>query len=426
MRLLGSRGRWAVVVTACTVTAAGLVGTSSAAAGSPDNPDSPDRQVRVINGHDAAPGEVPSAVALAVRVDATRIRRCGGTLVAPSLVVTAAHCVVLDGQVIAAASARVTSGLDRQGTDSRASTVAAVAVHPGYQIGATTTPNDLAVVTLAEPLDGVPTTPVAGPAEAAVIAAPGARALTAGWGDTTWGEGVSASWLQVAELYIHPGAKCASRQTYTVAGTTYVGRGSGVDPATMICAAATTSTGALVHPYKGDSGGPLVVTVNGGQRLVGAVSYGSLSEPTVPVAAVYTRLSAFAGWLSSLGVPVTDPPPFEPDPDPTPDPSPSPPADTVAPVVTAFVASGRRGQTIELRYRVKEVSRLTRESVKVKDRYGRVVWTTQTGMGRSDPDTTYYTDYRVPRNATSGKWCVRSTDPAGNRSTWSCAALRVR
>lgn len=401
-------------------------------------------QPRIINGHDAAASEAPSTVAVAARwryeqVGLYGAQFCGGTLVAPAVVVTAAHCMVDDGQLVESSALVVAATTDLRSPTARVVGVRAVAVHPGYPVAADTGPNDVAVLALYEPLTGVPTTPVAGPAEAAELTQAGASVLTAGWGDMTFGQEYFPNWLQATRILIHPTNACASAQSYSFAGATWGGWGSLVKPSAMICAASTDGSGRLVAPFRGDSGGPLLAVDGGQQRLLGAVSFGKIERTPLPYAVIYTRLAAYSDWLTAHGVPVTSggtqpgeppeatpaPTPLPPSPSPSPSQPPAAPADTRAPVVKALPAAGRRGQQVRLRYRVDEDSRRSQETAIVKNRYGRTVWRGQTRMSTANPAVTYFGLYRIPRNATNGKWCIRSVDPSGNRSPWSCAPLTV-
>jgi trypsin len=131
----------------------------------------------VVGGSPAPPGRWPFMVAIVgtYTTDAFRGETCGGTVIAPRRVLTAAHCVAGS----APAELKVIAGrtrLSQPGGHEVA--VTGVAAFPGYVSG--TQFLDAAVLTLAEDA-GVPPVRLATAADAATWA-PGAPAWTAGWG----------------------------------------------------------------------------------------------------------------------------------------------------------------------------------------------------------------------------------------------------
>lgn len=118
------------------------------------------------------------------------------------------------------------------------------------------------------------------------------------------------------------------------------------------------------------------------------------------------------GWSTALGavtVDVTQVPP--------------PPADTTAPSVRALAAHGRRGARVRLAYRVSDDSGPTRETVTVRRR-GRTTYTVKTRLAQGPVRTI---SWRAPRRLPGPfSFCVRAVDAAGNVSSSSCAAIRLR
>lgn len=81
------------------------------------------------------------------------------------------------------------------------------------------------------------------------------------------------------------------------------------DPATMVCAGSTSEP--AIDTCKGDSGGPLAINVNGTWVLAGVTSFGP--EPgcgTVALPSVFTRVTAFLGWLQPGDDSGDGPPPW--------------------------------------------------------------------------------------------------------------------
>jgi secreted trypsin-like serine protease len=149
-----------LVVLAGLVALAGT-GTASASARAAERPRA---RAAVVGGGDVRPGEFPWMVALNVG--------CGGTLVAPDRVLTAAHCV--QDQRVSGLRVYVGARLRAAGTlryDGRSAPVADIAIHPGYRSLSGGAPfDDVALVQLAEPVAGVPVVPLAAAATTACSA----------------------------------------------------------------------------------------------------------------------------------------------------------------------------------------------------------------------------------------------------------------
>lgn len=199
---------------------------------------------------------------------------CGGTLVAPAKVVTAAHCVVALRSVPWLVT--VTAGrtdLTRSG-GTRIS-VRAIWVHPQFRIGllrgTVVNHNDVAVLTLARAA-GQGTLPLVSQGDTASYQA-GTTARILGWGVTSEG-GTGSNVLREAQVPIVSDQDC---------GTAF---GGSYAPAEMTCAGLP---GGGVDSCEFDSGGPLVA----GGHLIGITSWGiGCGRPGSP--GVYTRLSSYA------------------------------------------------------------------------------------------------------------------------------------
>ncbi|MFF0965686.1 S1 family peptidase [Streptomyces sp. NPDC003703] len=196
---------------------------------------------------------------------------CGGTLVAPTKVLTAGHCVQDAGKLSAL---RVIGGRTQvNGTDGTVRRVKSARMDAHY-----TSPglaHDAAVLTLDRAMPYRPI-PVAGPHDAALVAS-GRKALVLGWGRT--GPGVSATRLKQTSLVLSPLTGC---RPYTDEDT---------DPRAMLCGTPERGTAASVCP--GDSGGPLV----SGGKVVGIVSAGNkYCDGQYPVS-VFVRTDSVAAGL---------------------------------------------------------------------------------------------------------------------------------
>ena len=256
---------------------------------------------RVVNGQPAAADQYPFVVAL---IDADRFESegayqaqfCGGSLTTPTTVVTAAHCIVDEksGRVDDASSTLVAFGGNLKAGDVRIIRVSAIAVHPAYDAEMVT--NDVAVLTLSEPVTDVQFVMPMRPSDVSDYVAPGATVTVMGWGNqSTTGSRFPDS-LRLGGLLVFPDASCGRDEPYRINDVTFDGFDSDeADPARMVCAAGVTKSGKVIDACQGDSGGPLVGGDGATLRLVGVVSWGEDCGTKHP--GVYTRISAMTDFL---------------------------------------------------------------------------------------------------------------------------------
>ena len=197
-------------------------------------------QPRIVGGDDASPGQFPYFVALDIG--------CGGTLIAPDVVLTAAHC---DPQYVQV----VTVGAYESGQETFGAvnvTVVDYVIHPDYNY--VTDENDLALLRLEVdvPLDTniqVSLNPkYADPS-------PGQELTVIGMGDLGDGAYLFPEVLQFVEVF-------ASSSEYCIAAY----GASDVNDDVMFCAGVP---GGGKDSCQGDSGGPVVVRNGNSHSLVG-------------------------------------------------------------------------------------------------------------------------------------------------------------
>lgn len=281
----------------------------------------------MVAGRDADPEDWPGMVSIQTVSGKTVYHECGGTLIAPEWVLTAAHCAEdmrVENSGRAAQFARRSDGsLSRQGTvavaiglgdlrdvpSGRVFPVAEIVVHPDYEPGAPERGNDLALLRLAGRAD-LPVMPLDGlGAAAGGLYDDYAEVLAAGYGRTGEGAqgegGVSRSGRQVEagslilqEGYV-PAVKPEACSGMIEAGLAREGlaetlAGVTVDPATQLCAGTGGS-----DACQGDSGGPLVLKTVNGPVQTGVVSWGlGCARPDNP--GVYMKVAAFAPWIGAV------------------------------------------------------------------------------------------------------------------------------
>lgn len=218
---------------------------------------------------------------------------CAGSLITPTWVVTAAHCV--KGKNPSAISARIGSNDSGQGGETPQP--ADVVVNPDYNPDGAG--GDIALVRLAAPA-------VSAPIDLGTATAPGTPTRLLGWGQTcpTPTCGKMPTMLRQLDTQLVEGTSCTAP----------------FDAKSELC---TDSPNLTAGSCYGDSGGPEIVKADDKWQLLGVTSRpGNGSTTCATSASIYTSVPAYSAWITAT---ITPPPAPAPQPTPPPTPAPTPP-----------------------------------------------------------------------------------------------------
>jgi trypsin len=261
----------------------------------------------IIGGAAAQAGSFPS-LAYVVDIQGSYAYQCTGTVVAPSLVLTAGHCVenTRTGARFKPSGYRIVTGaIDPLTPGATVSRVLGVIVYPGF--ARKLDQGDAALLVLSNPVSAPPIA-LATRSEMNRLRA-GSQATMAGWGLTSYAQRLPTETLRSADTVVQGRRWCA------VNAPPFSGKSE-------ICGIAPPSyaTGAC----SGDSGGPLLAQLPGGggpiQFGIAVHVYGQCSthHPSV-----FVKVSAIAAWIHTW-IAAYRSPPVSPSPAPTPSAPPAP------------------------------------------------------------------------------------------------------
>ena len=240
---------------------------------------------RIVGGTVAPSGLAPWQVSLQNQMG----HLCGGSLITPSWVLTAAHCVHGDAPrsvTVMRGSRSLSSGGERRAVER-------FRIHEGFDLSNPV--HDIALIRLAEPfsVSRRETVQLQSAQLERAFGSPGACAVVTGWGRTNSGrrggsrprgrERDIPDRLQAVDLPIVDNRTCAGAW------------GSAAITDRMVCAGYEQGT---KGSCRGDSGGPLVVP--GGATSwtqLGIVSWGPADCGEAEVYGVYTRVAPYIDWI---------------------------------------------------------------------------------------------------------------------------------
>uniref|UniRef100_R4FJ74 SP1-Oct-1 n=1 Tax=Octopus cyanea TaxID=34525 RepID=R4FJ74_OCTCY len=231
---------------------------------------------QIVGGAPANHCEFPSIVHLQIFNQPTdnMLSLCGGTLIDSTHVLTAAHCV--EGYV---KKIRVNIGSNHKwALGPQSTTVSDIVTHEGYVHNLFLIKNDIAILTLTDPVHEE------GCVKFATMAAPGekfgnSKCITAGWGNLQY-KGHSPDELYKVALPAIPHDVCKKRSRMRIADG-------------VLCAGDFIPYGAST--CQGDSGGPLFCpSSHGGMVLAGVTSFGHNCDMDV---SAFSDVGYFRNWI---------------------------------------------------------------------------------------------------------------------------------
>jgi secreted trypsin-like serine protease len=250
----------------------------------------PNRLPEVVGGQPTTAGLLPSVASVTTTVGQATYQ-CGGSLVAPVWLLTAAHCTYNAKTLrpLPTSAFKIVAGLENLAiTGGTELTAVEIVRHPSYVPGVPDAPYDVALIRLSGP-SKQPAMQMADSSNAEDLA-PGKETVVAGWGMTTGKRDGKAS-----EVLLHTTVRIVGDAECATAIRPFV-----LDRKTMICAGGEKG----IDACPGDSGGPLLILhARLPPTLAGVVSFGRATDEVVcgleKVPGVYAEVANLRDFIDA-------------------------------------------------------------------------------------------------------------------------------
>ncbi|XP_056180955.1 acrosin-like [Falco biarmicus] len=247
---------------------------------------------RVVGGTDALPGAWPWIVSIQALVEGGTAHICGGSLISPQWVLTAAHCFIEVRDITVLRVVLGATQLTQLGPEAQVRAVRRLLVHQHYWN--VTQRNDIALLELDQPVQCNSYVQLACVPDASLRVSELTACYVSGWGARKargeWPKRRSAYVLQEAQVHLIDARVCNSSGWYRGAIHTH-----------NMCAGYPQGG---IDTCQGDSGGPLVCQDKSADYfwLVGVTSWGTgCARARKP--GVYTSTQHFYDWiLAQMGL----------------------------------------------------------------------------------------------------------------------------